>query len=264
MPKHLIISIIYIILGLLSSCQSEYNDHVSLHLKGRVKELRVRQYKAKEQGGKIQKMRLVSYKLDGPNVYGYDELPINCKVQFDEQKAISVLDVYDNTDQLHYTMHYKDTIWDLLMPNQKLMRQVHMDDRWRPHYKNTYTPSGALFNTTRIAYDKEESLSAVHKEYNGKNELLGITEYVYEKELLQQVKTTTIKTNRLYADKPFRVEKIKYDACQHPSEVIIDEGGVIKVITMEYTLDKQHNWTQAVEYVNGKAKRLVERTLVYY
>ncbi len=264
MQKHLIFSIMYIALGLLSSCQTERNDHTKLHLKGKVKELRVRRYKAEEQAGKIEKKRLVSYALDGPQVYEYDDLPPNCKVQFDEHQAISVLEVYDNTDQLHYTILHQDTIWELSMPNKKKMGQVKMDNRWRPHYRNTYMPSGALTHSTIITYKQEEGLSAVHKEYNNKKELIKVIEYDYEQELLRQVKTTTKKKSRFYPDKPFRIEKIKYDDYEHPSEVIIDEGGVIKVITIEYTLDKQKNWTQAIEYVNGKTKQLVERELVYY
>lgn len=264
MQKHLIVSLICIVVGLLSSCQSERNDHTALHLKGKVKELRVRRYKAQEQAGKIQKMRLISYTLDGPQMYEYDNLQPNCKVQFDEHQAISVLDVYDNTDKLHYTILHKDTIWELSMPNKKLMGKVRMDNRWRPHYMNTYMPSGELVHSTIITYEQEEGLSAVHKEYNAKKELVGVTEYDYEDKLLKYVKKQTKRTGQLYSDKPFRIEKIEYNDYEHPSKVIIDEGGIIKVITIEYTLDAQDNWTQAIEYVNGKAKQFVERELVYY
>ena len=264
MQKHLIVVLIYIVIGLLSSCQSKQNDYLEFHLKGAVKEMRLLRYKAQEIDGKIIKKRLVSEGLDGPQLYEYVGTPPNCKLTFDRAGMIEFMEVYLSSGELDYELRYSDTMYAMHDPMGEFQAHIGVDDRMRPHYLRTYLKTGELVNKVEVVYEGEQGQIAIHTEYNHERELVGITKYHYEDYLLKRVETQAYQKSQFHPKKQFRLEKIEYDKNEHPIKVVIDHGGLLKAITITYVLDDQNNWVQALEYVNGELEYFVERKLVYY
>lgn len=264
MQKYLIIALIFIVAGLLSSCQSEQNDYLEFHLKGAVKEMRLLRYKAQEIDGKIIKKRLVSEALDGPQLYEYVGTPPNCKLTFDRAGMIEVLGVYLSTGELDYELRYSDTMYAMYSPDGAFQAHIGVDDRSRPHYLKTYLKTGELANKVEVVYHAATGQSATHTEYNHQGELVGVTKYFYDDPLLKRVETQAHQKSNFHPKKQFRLEKIKYDEYEHPIKIVIDDGGLLKEITITYVLDEQNNWIQALEYVNGELEYFVERKLTYY
>lgn len=251
---------------LLSSCESTvYSDHNELHLKGQVKELRFKRYKAEDQGGKIIKKRLYSKALDRPQKYEYERLPTNCKLYFGRDKNITEFQILDAADQLQSKIVYKDTIFENYKADGSLMGRVLTNNRQRPTLIRTYNAQGELFNRIEITYNQEGHLDCTHREYNAAGMLGATVIYKYNKTgLLTDIETRSNQDTYYHPEKNVRVEKIKYDEYNYPSEITIDEGGVIDVINIVRKLDERNNWIQSIEYLNGKPERYLERELVYY
>lgn len=264
MPKYCIIIALCMVAALLSSCQPKENDYAGMHLKGAVKELRVWRYKVQEVDGEIVKKRLVSEALDGPQLYEYVGMPPNCKFVFDKEGMTEVMSVYLSNGELEYELWHKDTMFALHAPDGTFQAHIGVDDRARPTYLKTYLKTGELVNNVEVVYHGETGQSATHTEYNYERALVGITKYYYDDPLLKRVETQAYQKSQFHPKKQFRLEKIEYDENEHPINVVIDDGGLLKAITITYTLDEQNNWTQAIESVNGKPAYFVERELVYY
>lgn len=254
------------LIGLLCSCQAEpHNDHVDLHLKGKVKELRLKRYKAVEKSGRIAKGRQVSRTLDKPQLYEYEGLPANSKVSFGEDKAMDTLEMYDSKDELVSKVLLQDTVFQMYNREGLLGANVVVDDRWYPKKMSVYRGTGELLEYTLIEYAEDNPLNRIHREYNKEGQLMAETRYEYdEQERLKRVDTQVNQRSYHRLKKEHKIETITYDKHNHPATVTIDNGSNTQVIKIEYILDEQGNWVQSIEYVNGKPSRFIERTLVYY
>lgn len=266
MSKYLTIGGLYLLLIVWSGCESPvYTDHKELHLKGPVKELHFKRYKAQEEGGQIVKKRLYSNTLDRPQKYEYERLPTNCQLYFGRDKNITTLQLLDGADQPKSKIVYRDTIFENYKADGTFMGRVVTNSRQRPTLIRTYNATGVLFNRIEITYDQEGRMDCTHREYNAEGKLAATVLYQYnEAGLLIRVETHSNQDSHYHPKKDVRVEKIKYDEYNHPSEITIDEGGVIDVIKIMRRLDNRNNWVQAIEYLNGKPERFLERELVYY
>lgn len=264
--QHFLFYILLALIGLLSSCQAEpHNDHVDLHLKGKVKELRIKRYKAIEKSGRIAKGRQVSRTLDKPQLYEYEGLPANSKAYFGEDKEMQSLEIYDAKDELVSKVYLKDTIFEMYGPTGILGANVVVNDRWYPSKMTVYRASGELIEYTLIEYDKKDKLDRIHREYNKDGELMAETKYDYDdKGRIAVIETQVNQRSYHRLKEEHKIETITYDKHDHPSQVTIDDGRNTQVINIEYILDEHNNWVQSIEYINGKPSRFIERTLVYY
>lgn len=265
MPPILIYAFFFVLVT-MSSCQSKYNDHIDLHLKGQVKELRMKRYKVENRGGEWSKGRLVSRTLDQPQIYEYEGLPANSRVLFNAQKEITTVENYNNQDELYSRILFKDTIFEMYSGDTTWLANVVVDDRWSPSSIKVYAADGALLGNTIITYhDPEHPLDRTHEEYNQEGELAARAIYKYDdQERLIVVDNTVFQQTHFHIKEEHTIESISYDEHNHPKQVTLENGPNIKVIDITYLLDEHNNWVQSIESIKGKPSRWIERTLVYY
>ncbi len=257
------------LLGGLCSCDAErpHNDHTELYLKGWVKELYTKRYKALHKDGKIVKGRPISRNLDGDLLYEYEGLPTNSKAVFDAQQIMTDLYTYDRNNRLEQRIEMMDTLFKMYTADGTYFAKIVLDDRWLPHRMDVYYASGELLEHTAMTYEYKngQPYKHIYKEYNAEGALNATTHYEYDAQQRPIVVDRRVEgLSHHRQQKERKVESITYDANSHPIKVSIEEAGNNQTIDIEYLLDEQGNWVQATERIDGHPHRIIERKIVYY
>ncbi len=250
---------------LFCSCQPEpYNEHVLLHLKGEVKEMITKRYRAKQEAGKLIKGRLVSRQIDRAKYYEYEGVPTHSKVVFDEEKNMKEVHIFDRDGELRVRSVMEDTLFRIYDAQDKPIGRIVMDDRLYAKNIAVYDLQDNVMQSSVINYTNPSTFDRVWKEYNAKEELLYTLVYEYDAANGTDYIQTIVDTEHYKGSLRSGSERIYYDENHHPKRVEIEEGSHSKTIHISYDLDEVGNWVRAVEAIDGEPQRIVERELVYY
>lgn len=230
------------------------NDLQQLYLQGEIKQIRTSSYTVLEKFDQIEKK---SKTTERENTL----LTFNEKGNQVEKTLFSPTDKPTRIYTYLYDMKGNRALVNETLDDGTLKKRYiyTYDDKGNRTEINTYSGDGIFLQKEKRTYDEKQN-PLEEDTYNGKGELEQKQINIYDEKGLCIESNLYTPSGELknrytysYDENKNMLERKKYDK----------NGKILANHTYTYSFDKRKNWTQRIEYLNGKAIYLTEREIEY-